>query len=71
MDEGLGSKFYLGMIGVILAVTVGAVLIFILVSSAWYRWGAIGAFIFFGGVLLLISWVVDRKKRKEWEDDDE
>ena len=71
MDEGLGSKFCSEMIGVILGVTVAAVLIFILVSSAWYRWGAIGAFVFFGGVLLLISWFADSKKRKEWEDDDE
>ncbi len=71
MEEGLGSKFWLGMVGVILAVTVGAVLVFLLVSGAWWRWGFIGAFVFFGGVLCLISWSVDRKKRKEWEDDDE
>ncbi len=71
MEDGLGSKFYLQMVGVILACAAGAVLIFLLVSGAWWRWGAIGAFIFFGGVLLLISWSVDRKKRKEWEDDDE
>jgi hypothetical protein len=71
VDEGLGSKFWFGMVGVILACTVGAVLVFLLISGAWWRWGAIGAFIFFGGVLMLVSWIFDRKKRKEWEADDE
>ena len=70
MEEGLGSKFWLGMVGVILACTVGAVLIFLLIEGAWVRWGGIGALVFLCGVFMLIAWVVDNKKRKEWEDDE-
>ena len=46
-------------------------LIFILIEGAWVRWGGIGAFVFLAGVFMPIAWAVDRKKRKEWEDDDE
>ena len=70
VDEGLGSKFWLGMVGVILACAVGAVLIFTLLTGAWVRWGGIGALVFLCGVFMVIAWSVDRKKRKEWEDDE-
>ena len=71
MEDGLGSKFWLGMVGVIIGCTVGAVLIFTLLTGAWVRWGGIGALVFLAGVFMTIAWVVDRKKRREWEDDDE
>jgi uncharacterized membrane protein HdeD (DUF308 family) len=70
MDEGLGGKFWFGVIGVILACAVGAVLIFVLVSGALFRWGLIGVFVVFGGLLLLWSWYYDRKKKKEWGEDE-
>ncbi len=47
-DEGLGAKFWFGMIGLILAIGIGAILLFWLVSAAWYRWGFIGGLLFFG-----------------------
>ena len=70
MDDGLGSKFWLGMVGVILACGIGAVLVFTLLTGAWVRWGGIGALIFLAVVFMSIAAVLDRKKRKEWEDEE-
>ena len=70
MDDGLGSKFWLGMVGVILACRIGAVLVFTLLTGAWVRWGGIGALVFLAVVFMSIAAVLDRKKRKEWEDEE-
>ena len=70
MDDGLGSKFWLGMVGVILACGIGAVLVFTLLTGAWVRWGGIGALVFLAVVFMSIAAVLDRKKRKEWEDEE-
>jgi len=70
VDDGLGSKFWLGMVGVILACGIGAVLAFTLLTGAWVRWGGIGALVFLAVVFMSIAAVLDRKKRKEWEDEE-
>ena len=70
MDDGLGSKFWLGMVGVILACGIGAVLVFTLLTGAWVRWGGIGALVFLAVVFMSIAAVLDRKKRREWEDEE-
>jgi hypothetical protein len=56
------------MIGVIFAIGLGAVLLFLFVSAAWYRWGFIGALLLFGGILILVAWMYDRTHRKRYED---
>ena len=38
MDESLGWRFWLWVIGVALAVGIGGLLLFLLVGAAWYRW---------------------------------
>ena len=68
-DEGLGAKFWFGMIGLILAIGIGAILLFWLVSAAWYRWGFIGGLLFFGGLLLIVAYIYDRTHRKQYEDE--
>jgi len=70
VDDGLGSKFWLGMVGVILACGIGAVLVFTLLTGAWVRWGGIGALVFLAVVFMSIAAVLDRKKRREWEDEE-
>ena len=69
MEEGLGAKFWFGMVGVILAIGVGSILLFLLVSAAWYRWGFIGGLLFFGGILLLVAAIYDRRHRRRYEDE--
>jgi hypothetical protein len=71
VEDGLGAKFWFGMVGVILAIGVGSILLFLLVSAAWYRWGFIGGLLFFGVLLLLFGWIYDRTHRPRYDDDDE
>lgn len=69
MEEGLGAKFWFGMVGVILAIGVGSILLFLLVSAAWYRWGFIGGLLFFGALLLVVAAIYDRTHRRRYEDE--
>jgi|SRR5215212_5178315 hypothetical protein len=70
VEEGLGAKFWFGMVGVVLAIGVGILLLFWLVSAAWYRWGFIGGMLFFGALLVAFAAIYDRKQRRRYEDDD-
>jgi membrane protein implicated in regulation of membrane protease activity len=60
-DESLGGKFWLSVFGIIIAVGIGAILVFLLISGAWYKWGFLGAMIFVGAILLFIAWIYDRR----------
>ena len=66
MDEGLGARFWFKLIALVVVGGIAAVLLFVLVSGAWYRWGAIGAIIFFSAVMLLWGWIYDRRHAKEY-----
>ena len=67
MEEGLGAGFWLKLIGIVLAEGIAAILLSLLVAAAWYRWGAIGALIFFSALVLLWGWIYDRRHAKEYE----
>jgi uncharacterized membrane protein HdeD (DUF308 family) len=69
VEEGLGAKFWLGMVGVIVAIGLGSILLFFLVSAAAYRWGFIGGLLFFGGLLLVVAAIYDRTHRRKYEDE--
>jgi uncharacterized membrane protein len=70
VEEGLGAKFWFGMVGVVLAIGVGILLVFLLISGAWYRWGFVGGMLFFGGLLLVGAAIYDRRQRRHYEDDE-
>ena len=53
---------------VVLAVGVGGFLLFLLLGAAWYRWGAFGALLFLGGMLLLGAWIYDRRATRTYDD---
>ena len=42
-------------------------ILFLLVDAAWYRWGGIGAIIFFSLLVLLWGWIYDKRHEKEYE----
>jgi uncharacterized membrane protein len=46
---------------------IAAVLLFVLVGGAWYRWGALGMIIFFSALVLLWAWIYDRRHKKDYE----
>ena len=68
MEEGLGGKFWLWVVGVALAIGVGGLLLFTLVSAAWYKWGFFGALLLFGAIALLFAWFYDRRQAKKYEE---
>jgi hypothetical protein len=67
-DGSLGWRFVGSIFGICLAVGVGGFLLFWLVGAAWYRWGAFGALLFFGGMLLLGAWFWDRRATRTYDD---
>jgi uncharacterized membrane protein HdeD (DUF308 family) len=66
-DDGLGWRFWGGLLAAIVAIGFGLLLFFVLLSGAFYRWGALGALIAFGGVLIFVGWIYDRRHARDYE----
>jgi hypothetical protein len=62
--DGLGFKFWGGLIGIIVAVAVGGLVMFLIFSRAVYAWGFFGAFIVLGGIVILLAWIYDKKTQR-------
>jgi hypothetical protein len=63
-DEGLGAGFFLKIAGVVVAIGIGVMIIFLIFSRAVYAWGFFGAFIVLGAVLCLFAWLSDRRNAR-------
>jgi hypothetical protein len=61
--ESLGAKFWLTIIGGAIACAVAAVVVLLLIGSAWARWGFFGMFLLLSAILLGIGWIVDRRDK--------
>ena len=59
-SESPGAKFWLLLIGSVLAGTLAMVVIFILWGLAWYAWGGAVAIVVMIGAILLVAWGSDR-----------
>jgi hypothetical protein len=68
VDEGLGASFWLKMFGLILLGGIAALVLFLLIDAAWYRWGALGALLFFFLVIGGLSYIYDRRQQRRYED---
>jgi hypothetical protein len=66
-EEGMGAGFWLGLVGICVAVGVIALLIFAFIGAAWYAWGLVGTFVVVGAVLLAIGWLIDRREARRYE----
>ena len=64
-EEGLGPRFWLTLIGVVLGIGLGALLLFALVGATWARWGGLGALVFLGALLIGAGLIYDRRQAKE------
>jgi hypothetical protein len=69
-EGGLGGRFWLMMFLYIIGGVVAAAVILLAFSSLWYAWGLFGAFVVFGGILLGIAWIHDKRAAKRYGDDD-
>ena len=67
-DGSLGGRFWASVLGICLAVGVGGFLLFWFVGAAWARWGFFGMMIVFGGALLLVAYIFDRRATRTYED---
>jgi hypothetical protein len=67
-EEGLGFKFWAGMIGIVIAAGIGGMILFLVFSRAVYAWGFLGAFLVLAVILIIIAWFYDRRKAKEYEE---
>lgn len=65
-SDGLGWRFWVGLVGVSLAFAIGLAIALFLFSAAWYAWGLLGAGIALVAVVLAISYVSDRRARRRW-----
>jgi hypothetical protein len=68
VEEGLGAGFWLKMFGLVLLGGIGALLLFLLIDAAWYRWGALGALLFFFVVIGVIAYIHDRRAQRQYEE---
>lgn len=61
--EGLGARFWLSLLGIVVgAVLVGA-LLFIIFGWAWATWGFIGALLGISAIALTFGWIFDRREQ--------
>jgi membrane protein implicated in regulation of membrane protease activity len=56
------------LLGVLVAIAVGVLALWLLVDLAWYLWGALGALFVAFLLIFLVTYVLDRRKVKEYED---
>jgi membrane protein implicated in regulation of membrane protease activity len=63
----LGGKFWLLFIGGAIACAFAGLLLFLLIGSAWARWGFLGMFLLLSAVSLAIGWIVDRRGKRSYD----
>jgi uncharacterized membrane protein len=66
-EEGLGFKFWGGMIAVVIAAGIGGMIILFVFSRAVFAWGFLGAFLALAVILIGIAWIHDRRAVKSYE----
>ena len=71
-SESLGAKFWLLLIGGVLAGGLAMVIIFSLWGLAWYAWGGVAATALIITAIVLVAWGADRivDRKRGVEDDD-
>ena len=68
VNDELGGRFWLKIVGLVLAFGIGAALLFLFVGAAWARWGGLGALLFFFLVACLYGYFYDRKQVQKYQD---
>ena len=56
------------MLATIVAIGVGAGILFLVIGAALVTWGVLGALIVFGGIALLIALMSDRRRQAQYDE---
>jgi Flp pilus assembly protein TadB len=67
-EGGLGGKFWLAAIGVIVGGAIAAMIVFVIIDVVWYAWGGLGALLLVIGVVGAIAYVHDRREQRRYEE---
>jgi len=59
-DGSLDGRFWLRLIGLIVAVTVASIAVVLLMGYAWYSWGLIAAMLMLGAIVGVVGLFMDR-----------
>ena len=62
--DGLGAKFWLGLIGVCVGAAIAGGLLLIMIGWVWAAVGVVGTFVVFGSVAIGAGAVYDRRERE-------
>jgi high-affinity Fe2+/Pb2+ permease len=63
-----GGRFVGRILGIAVAAVIGALVLWLLIDRALFRFSAIGALIFGFVLIFLVIYLIDRRKVKESED---
>ena len=58
----------LKMFGVVVAIGIGVLVVWVLVDLTWYLWGGLGVLIFGFLLVFFLAYLADRRKVKQSED---
>ena len=61
---GLGGKFWLSILGIIVGFVVGGLLFYLVFGWAWYTMGFFAAFGLLALILIGFGWVYDRREQR-------
>ena len=60
--DGLGFRFYARVAGVIAAIGLGIMIVFLFVTKAIFAWGILATFVVIAAAVLLVGWLSDRRE---------
>jgi Flp pilus assembly protein TadB len=63
----VGGRFWLGLIAAIIGIGIVVGILFVVIEAAFFRWGILGAFVFFAALALVFSWYYDRRQQKRYD----
>jgi len=56
------------MVATIVGIGIAAAILFLVVADALVAWGVLGALVVFGGIVLAIAWVYDRRRQAQYDE---
>jgi len=62
-EKGAGLRFWLTVLGLLVAAIIAGVIVFIVIGWAWYAWGFLAVMLLVGAALIGFGYVYDRREQ--------